>query len=160
MRYLSPLNNICHQILFIFHISFVAFNSFLLHYYVDFLKIWQIKLDFLDHLISTFNFGTIGVMPIIFLNAQFLKCMCFELKFSSSLNLTYCISIWYFQLFTMYFEFSAFLIQTNYLYKKLETMKCHTLRKLLTKGSSKIKLHARKCRRWRGYFQKQRSLLQ
>lgn len=41
----------------------------------------------------------------------------------------------------MYFEFSAFLIQTNYLYKKLETMKCHTLRKLLTKGSSKIKLH-------------------
>lgn len=131
MKYLSPLNNICHQILFIFHISFVAFNSFLLHYYVDFLKIWQIKLDFLDHLI--------GVMPIIFLNAQFLKCMCFELKFSSSLNLTYCISIWYFQLFTMYFEFSAFLIQTNYLYKKLKTMKCHTLRKLLIKGSSKIK---------------------
>lgn len=131
MRYLSPLNNICHQILFIFHISFVAFNSFLLHYYVDFLKIWQIKLDFLDHLI--------GVMPIIFLNAQFLKCMCFELKFSLSLNLTYCISIWYFQLFTMYFEFSAFLIQTNYLYKKLKTMKCHTLRKLLIKGSSKIK---------------------
>lgn len=131
MIYLSPLNNICHQILFIFHISFVAFNSFLLHYYVDFLKIWQIKLDFLDHLI--------GVMPIIFLNAQFLKCMCFELKFSSSLNLTYCISIWYFQLFTMYFEFSAFFIQTNFLYKKLETMKCHTLRKLLTKGSSKIK---------------------
>lgn len=152
MKYLSPLNNIRYQILFIFHISFVAFNSFLLHYYVDFLKIWQIKLDFLDHLI--------GVMPIIFLNAQFLKCMCFELKFSSSLNLTYCISIWYFQLFTMYFEFSAFLIQKNYLYKKLETMKCHTLRKLLTKGSSKIKLHARKCRRWRGYFQKQRSLLQ
>lgn len=129
MRYLSPLNNIRYQILFIFHISFVAFNSFLLHYYVDFLKIWQIK--FLDHLI--------GVMPIIFLNAQFLKCMCFELKFSLSLNLTYCISIWYFQLFTMYFEFSAFLIQTNYLYKKLETMKCHTLRKLLTKGSSKMK---------------------
>lgn len=144
MRYLSPLNNIRYQILFIFHISFVAFNSFLLHYYVDFLKIWQIKLDFLDHLI--------GVMPIIFLNAQFLKCMCFELKFSSSLNLTYCISIWYFQLFTMYFEFSAFLIQTNYLYKKLEIMKCHTLRKLLTKGSSKIKLHARKCRRWRDIF--------
>lgn len=131
MKYLSPLNNIRYQILFIFHISFVAFNSFLLHYYVDFLKIWQIKLDFLDHLI--------GVMPIIFLNAQFLKCMCFELKFSSSLNLTYCISIWYFQLFTMYFEFSAFLIQTNYLYKKLEIMKCHTLRKFLTKGSSKIK---------------------
>lgn len=78
-------------------------------------------------------------MPIIFLNAQFLKCMCFELKFSSSLNITYCISIWYFQLFTMYFEFSAFLIQTNYLYKKLKTMKCHTLRKLLIKGSSKIK---------------------
>lgn len=131
MKYLSPLNNIRYQILYIFHISFVAFNSFLLHYYVDFLKIWQIKLDFLDHLI--------GVMPIIFLNAQFLKCMCFELKFSSSLNLTYCISIWYFHLFTMYFEFSAFLIQTNYLYKKLEIMKCHTLRKLLTKGSSKIK---------------------
>lgn len=152
MKYLSPLNNIRYQILFIFHISFVAFNSFLLHYYVDFLKIWQIKLDFLDHLI--------GVMPIIFLNAQFLKCMCFELKFSSSLNLTYFISIWYFQLFTIYFEFSAFLIQTNYLYKKLKIMKCHTLRKLLTKGSSKIKLHARKCRRWRGYFQKQRSLLQ
>lgn len=152
MKCLSPLNNIRYQILFIFHISFVAFNSFLLHYYVDFLKIWQIKLDFLDHLI--------GVMPIIFLNAQFLKCMCFELKFSSSLNLTYCISIWYFQLFTIYFEFSAFLIQTNYLYKKLKIMKCHTLRKLLTKGSSKIKLHARKCRRWRGYFQKQRSLLQ
>lgn len=129
MKYLSPLNNIRYQILFIFHISFVAFNSFLLHYYVDFLKIWQIK--FLDHLI--------GVMPIIFLNAQFLKCMCFELKFSSSLNLTYCISIWYFQLFTMYFEFSAFLIQTNYLYKKLETTKYHTLRKLLIKGSSKIK---------------------
>lgn len=150
MKCLSPLNNIRYQILFIFHISFVAFNSFLLHYYVDFLKIWQIK--FLDHLI--------GVMPIIFLNAQFLKCMCFELKFSSSLNLTYCISIWYFHLFTMYFEFSAFLIQTNYLYKKLEIMKCHTLRKLLTKGSSKIKLQARKCRRWRGYFQKQRSLLQ
>lgn len=39
----------------------------------------------------------------------------------------------------MYFEFSAFLIQTNYLYKKLETMKCHTLGKLLIKGSSKIK---------------------
>lgn len=78
-------------------------------------------------------------MPIIFYNAQFLKCMCFELKFSLSLNLTYCISIWYFQLFTMYFEFSAFLIQTNYLYKKLKTMKCHTLRKLLIKGSSKIK---------------------
>lgn len=152
MKHLLPLNNIRYQILFIFHISFVAFNSFLLHYYVDFLKIWQIKLDFLDHLI--------GVMPIIFLNAQFLKCMCFELKFSSSLNLTYCISIWYFQLFTIYFEFSAFLIQTNYLYKKLKIMKCHTLRKLLTKGSSKIKLHARKCRRWRGYFQKQRSLLQ
>lgn len=131
MKYLSPLNNIRYQILFIFHISFVAFNSFLLHYYVDFLKIWQIKLDFLDHLI--------GVMPIIFLNAQFLKCMCFELKFSSSLNLTYCISIWYFQLFTIYFEFSAFLIQTNYLYKKLKIMKCHTLRKLLTKGSSKMK---------------------
>lgn len=131
MKYLSPLNNIRYQILFIFHISFVAFNSFLLHYYVDFLKIWQIKLDFLDHLI--------GVMPIIFLNAQFLKCMCFELKFSLSLNLTYCISIWYFQLFTMYFEFSAFLIQTNYLYKKLKIMKCHTLRKLLTKASSKIK---------------------
>lgn len=131
MKYLSPLNNIRYQILFIFHISFVAFNSFLLHYYVDFLKIWQIKLDFLDHLI--------GVMPIIFLNAQFLKCMCFELKFSSSLNLTYCISIWYFQLFTMYFEFSAFLIQTNYLYKKLKIMKCHTLRKLLIKGSSKMK---------------------
>lgn len=128
MKYLSPLNNIRYQILFIFHISVVAFNSFLLHYYVDFLKIWQIKLDFLDHL-----------MPIIFLNAQFLKCMCFELKFSLSLNLTYCISIWYFQLFTMYFEFSAFLIQTNYLYKKLKTMKCHTLRKLLIKGSSKIK---------------------
>lgn len=129
MKCLSPLNNIRYQILFIFHISFVAFNSFLLHYYVDFLKIWQIK--FLDHLI--------GVMPIIFLNAQFLKCKCFELKFSSSLNLTYCISIWYFQLFTMYFEFSAFLIQTNYLYKKLETTKYHTLRKLLIKGSSKIK---------------------
>lgn len=139
MKYLSPLNNIRYQILFIFHISFVAFNSFLLHYYVDFLKIWQIKLDFLDHLISTFNFVRLVLCPSFFLNAQFLKCMCFELKFSSSLNLTYCISIWYFQLFTMYFEFSAFLIQTNYLYKKLETMKCHTLRKLLIKGSSKIK---------------------
>lgn len=77
MKYLSPLNNIRYQILFIFHISFVAFNSFLLHYYVDFLKIWQIKLDFLDHLI--------GVMPIIFLNAQFLKCMCFQFIFKSNI---------------------------------------------------------------------------
>lgn len=78
MKYLSPLNNIRYQILFIFHIS-LAFNSFLLHYYVDFLKIWQIKLDFLDHLISTFNFVRLVLCPSFFLNAQFLKCMCFEL---------------------------------------------------------------------------------